>query len=247
MKDLQVIHVNALPGNTPAAVDMDKGILYLNDPILQGYNHKEVIAIVLHEMGHYYLDTDDELLSDQYAINALLKSGKPLDPLISALSKALGEDHVRVARAISKNLHHKAFNGDEKAMQTLFSGKFAAFNGASHNVMTVGQQYQAKQSSRINSFDPFVFGAVMNGVGSIANVFTSGRQAKAAERVAKENAQSAANSAAANLEAARLNADSLLKRSILSGQTTKTIIYGMIGVVAIAAIAFVIVKARRAK
>lgn len=56
---------------TPAAVDRESGILYINPKRWFKLTSFQQKYVKLHEKGHYYLDTEDELKADEYAFNHL--------------------------------------------------------------------------------------------------------------------------------------------------------------------------------
>lgn len=58
-------------GETPAAVSQSEGIIYINPIIYNRLTDFEKKFVILHEMGHYYLNTRDEIKADAYAFSVL--------------------------------------------------------------------------------------------------------------------------------------------------------------------------------
>lgn len=58
-------------GQCPAAVYMDSGDIEINTSVWHTYTPFQQQFILLHEEGHYRLQTDDETLADRYALHQL--------------------------------------------------------------------------------------------------------------------------------------------------------------------------------
>jgi hypothetical protein len=62
---------------TPAAVFMDTGNIEIAKPLFTEMSVAGQIFTVLHEYAHYYLQTEDEQLCDEFALNEFIKMGFP--------------------------------------------------------------------------------------------------------------------------------------------------------------------------
>lgn len=79
--------------DTPAAVDRDNHILYLNPKKWFRLTRFQRKFIMQHELGHYYLQTDSELKADEYAFNQLAGSEfRSLKQCIECLEEILDEN-----------------------------------------------------------------------------------------------------------------------------------------------------------
>lgn len=67
---------NAMLGDSPAALSRQDGIIYINMPLFSRYNDFQKRFILLHELGHYYLNTNSEIKADAYAFSALAGTEK---------------------------------------------------------------------------------------------------------------------------------------------------------------------------
>lgn len=57
--------------DTPAAVDRQAGVLYINPKLWFALTRFQRKFIKYHEYGHYYLNTDSEIAADAYAFDKL--------------------------------------------------------------------------------------------------------------------------------------------------------------------------------
>lgn len=111
--------------NSPAKVYKKQGIIIINKQefdLLPDFAKKWVIE---HEKGHYYLQTDDEILADRYATEQLAGSEpgslmKLYDALTSIAPQV--ERHAKLAEDI---LIIAAQKGSEKAKQILLQAGLA--------------------------------------------------------------------------------------------------------------------------
>ena len=58
-------------GETPAAVSQSEGIIYINPLMYNRLTPFQKKFVILHEMGHYYLNTRNEIMADAYAFSVL--------------------------------------------------------------------------------------------------------------------------------------------------------------------------------
>lgn len=61
-------------GNCPAAVDMSTGVIDINRSVWDRYDSFEKGFILMHEVGHYILDTDSEYEADAYALRRVYRT-----------------------------------------------------------------------------------------------------------------------------------------------------------------------------
>ena len=77
-------------GNTPAKINRYTGIIQLNNKIWHEIPEIQRRFILLHELGHYYLNTSDEKKADEYAFEHLAgKMPYSLKGILGAISENL--------------------------------------------------------------------------------------------------------------------------------------------------------------
>ena len=82
--------------NCPAAVDMETGDLLVNLDVWDKYTEAEKQFIIGHELGHFKLDTDSEIRSDEYSLKRNFgKIRKSLKSSFTALEKTNVRDENR--------------------------------------------------------------------------------------------------------------------------------------------------------
>lgn len=97
MQKLQVKFDDAI-GDTPAALSASEATIYINKPVFSKFTRFQKKFIILHEMGHYYLNTHNELLADAYALRALAGSEyQSLKQSIETLDVTLHDGNVTKA------------------------------------------------------------------------------------------------------------------------------------------------------
>lgn len=74
---------------SPAFCNRSTGELYINTPYFERLNRNQQFYVLLHELGHIALQTEDENKADAYASEIYLKKGYPLSESVKALSKVL--------------------------------------------------------------------------------------------------------------------------------------------------------------
>ena len=111
--------------NSPAKVYNKQGLIVINKQefdILPDFAKKWVIE---HEKGHYYLQTDDEILADRYATEQLaLSENGSLMKLYDALT-SIAPQKERHTKLIEDILIIAAQKGSEKAKQILLQAGLA--------------------------------------------------------------------------------------------------------------------------
>lgn len=97
MQKLQVKFDDTI-GDTPAALSASEATIYINKPVFSKFTRFQKKFIILHEMGHYYLNTHNELLADAYALRALAGSEyQSLKQSIETLDVTLHDGNVTKA------------------------------------------------------------------------------------------------------------------------------------------------------
>lgn len=74
---------------SPAFCNRSTGELYINTPFFERLNRNQQFYVLLHELGHIALQTEDENKADAYASEIYLKKGYPLSESVKALSRVL--------------------------------------------------------------------------------------------------------------------------------------------------------------
>ncbi len=99
--------------DTPAAVDRENGILYINPRLYNRLTRFEQRFVRLHEEGHYYLNTSDEFKADAYAFDRLAGTEfKSLKQCVRCL-KVILTNEDKEHRARKKALYNRALAWDK--------------------------------------------------------------------------------------------------------------------------------------
>lgn len=97
MKRLKVKYDDTI-GDTPAALSASEATIYINKPVFCKFSRFQKRFIILHEMGHYYLNTHNELLADAYALRTLAGTEhRSLKRCIETLDVTLHDGNVTKA------------------------------------------------------------------------------------------------------------------------------------------------------
>lgn len=81
-------------GNSPAAVNTYYSVLYLHPVLFRKLTPFQQKFVYLHEMGHYYLNTDSEIEADAYAFSRLAGTEwRSLRQCLESLSEVLSPDN----------------------------------------------------------------------------------------------------------------------------------------------------------
>lgn len=97
MKQLKVKYDDTI-GDTPAALSAAEATIYINKPVFCKFSRFQKRFIILHEMGHYYLNTHNELLADAYALRTLAGTEhRSLKQCIETLDVTLHDGNVTKA------------------------------------------------------------------------------------------------------------------------------------------------------
>ncbi|NCC99978.1 MAG: hypothetical protein EOL95_09815 [Bacteroidia bacterium] len=123
---LQVIKLNSTNnadlGNSPAALSRKDGVIYINGPYFDKFTDFQKKFIVLHEMGHHYLNTDNEIKADAYAFAHLAGTEfRSLKQAVATIEKTLVDGNSTKAER-SRCIRMMAYkwdaeHGNEKAAE----------------------------------------------------------------------------------------------------------------------------------
>ena len=107
-------------GKCPAAVDMDTGIIEINQDVWDKYTQAEQAFIVAHEEGHYVIPTDDETEADIYALRKVAgQFPRSLAQSLNTLFKVGVVSESRMENAYIEALRLDAEMGSEFAKNEL--------------------------------------------------------------------------------------------------------------------------------
>lgn len=127
--------------DTPLAVENATGIIYINHKLYDKLSPFEKKFWMLHEKGHYFLDTDDEIKADNYAFDRLAgKEFRSLKQMIEATENLLDENNP-YHKARIDNMYRRAIQWDKthpgihKATSSQISAMLA---GMQTNLETMG-------------------------------------------------------------------------------------------------------------
>lgn len=84
--------------------------------------------VLLHEIGHYILQSDNEFLVDQWALKEYMRTGGSSRKAVYALTKVLpfsNPEHLQRAKAQLDRVRHYDFH---------YNGNFKALTNPTHNV-----------------------------------------------------------------------------------------------------------------
>lgn len=96
-------------GESPAAVHLRSGILYINPKIFFSYPKVWQKFIVLHELGHWMLKTRDEEKADNFAFHHFATKGERLRDAVESLLYVLDEGHPAHKKRIKALLETARF------------------------------------------------------------------------------------------------------------------------------------------
>ena len=104
----------------PARVDLDTGVIEVNLLAFYLLTDFEKKFVLLHELGHYNLQTLSEIDADYYALERLAFTERnSLKQFIDAVKKISKNDPVRIEAAKVNALKFAAKAGSEEAEQLL--------------------------------------------------------------------------------------------------------------------------------
>ena len=112
-------------GRTPARVNRLTGTIFLNSDIWNSYSDFEQKLIILHEKGHYQLQTKDESEADKYALENFVKTEfqslkKALNSFYYTLNMQIPEHRTRYSKIVLMILEIDVFRfGNKKLIKIL--------------------------------------------------------------------------------------------------------------------------------
>lgn len=99
--------------DTPAAIDRSSGVLYINPRLYNRLTAFQQRFVKLHEMGHYRLQTDDEIKADAYAFDRLAGTEfRSLKQCLACLEDILDVEHIPAHKARYNALYQRALQWD---------------------------------------------------------------------------------------------------------------------------------------
>lgn len=134
--------------NCPAEIDMISGVVSINKDVWDNYDDFEKKFIILHELGHYNLQTDDESQADRYALERVYRTAsKSLKRSLQTLYKVGILDSARMWQLYIEALQLDAKDGNEDAAIELYN-----INNNILNLETMGPRGN-QNFIRKNKFD----------------------------------------------------------------------------------------------
>lgn len=121
---VKVVKVDTL-GGSPAKINIRTGVMYQSRDVYDKLPKPIQRFIYLHEMGHYVLQSADELEVDRWALRQYIKEGNSPQSAIHALSRVVSfenpEHMVRLKAQLDNARHYDFhFNGNTNALRAQF-------------------------------------------------------------------------------------------------------------------------------
>lgn len=121
----------------PASVNMDTGVVSINLSVWNNYDEFEKRFVIMHEVGHYVLDTDSEYEADAYALQQVYKTAPmSLKRSLRTLCKIGVIDTTRLDRLYREALKLDAQDGNQAAAVELEEINEQYFNHQNPKTMT---------------------------------------------------------------------------------------------------------------
>ena len=160
--------------DTPAAVDRQTGILYINPKLYFNLTPFQQKFVKLHEYGHYNLNTDSELEADEYAFKQLAGTEfRSLKQCIECLEQLLDEKKIGHKIRIDK-MYDLAIQWDKDNPQVnKMSGAETqdTANAYSELLMTYAAGSQKQLSTTLNSLNNMLNSLLITAVLIVAMIF----------------------------------------------------------------------------
>lgn len=100
-------------GTCPASVDMLTGVVSINRDVWNRYDNFEKAFVIMHEVGHYVLDTDSEYEADAYALKHVYRTApRSLKRSLQTLQKINVVDTGRLNALYQEALKLDAADGN---------------------------------------------------------------------------------------------------------------------------------------
>lgn len=129
-------------GTTPARVNRRSGELQINTPVFDKLTPEAKRFVLLHEEGHWVLQTRNELAADKYAFSKYVDEGHSLKAGVKALTQVLTNSPghlVRSAEILKQAAHHQNKNS--------MNGNIW-ITEAHDNFLGIGKKAKAKKAER---------------------------------------------------------------------------------------------------
>ena len=137
-------------GRCPASVNMTNGVVSINQSVWPTYDNFEKAFVLMHEMGHYLLDTDSEYEADAYALKHVYRTApRSLKRSLQTLCKIGIVDHTRLDRLYREALKLDADDGNTIAaieLQKIDNQQY--FNHQNPETMTKNQGVETYPAKR---------------------------------------------------------------------------------------------------
>lgn len=91
-------------GGTPAKVNRDTGEMYCSRKQMAAMPHEYRLFIMLHEMAHVVLQTEDEEAADAWAFKKYADMGYSLKAVVKALTRVLNDQKPEHAQRMNLQL-----------------------------------------------------------------------------------------------------------------------------------------------
>lgn len=174
MKLKTVYHSKGEMADTPAAIDRENHILYINPKRYFQLTKFQQKFVKLHEYGHYNLNTDSEIEADTYAFNHLAGSEfRSLKQCIECLEELLDESKIGHKVRID-HMYKLAIQWDQKhsKLNKATGSKEAASDDAIANLLLISNTSMIKQTQSIfNSLQNALNSVLITGVLIVAMIF----------------------------------------------------------------------------
>ncbi len=109
--ELDLIHDSSI-GSTPAQVDRRTGEITVNPDVFYNLTPFQQRFVIMHELGHYHLQTTSEVEADAYAFDQLIGSEyKSLKQCLGSIAELLDDDNETKAERY-KALYIRALKWD---------------------------------------------------------------------------------------------------------------------------------------
>lgn len=103
-------------GTCPASIDMKTGVININRDVWDRFDNFEKGFILMHEVGHYVLDTDSEYEADAYALKRVYRTApRSLKRSLQTLMKIRVVDPHRLDALYREALTLDASDGNQIA------------------------------------------------------------------------------------------------------------------------------------
>lgn len=97
---MNIVIVQSLE-NTPAKTNRKTKTIYISKVHFDKLDEVSQGLIINHEIGHVLLDTHNEQLCDDYAVQVLLKQGYSLNEILKAIVQTLGKKNTFYGRKMN--------------------------------------------------------------------------------------------------------------------------------------------------